>query len=158
MIELLKTLPKELAIFLGAAIPLTEVRATVPLGILYLKLNPITVIVLSVLGSVIPVLPLLWFLNNLVKRLRQIDLFNRFFDWLFTRTRSRSKIIADFELIGLTLFIGIPFPGTGVWTGTIAAYLLGLPVIPTFICAIIGSTIASTIMWLVSAGILNLFF
>ena len=146
IIEFLKTLPRELAIFLGAAIPLTEVRATVPLGIIYLKLSPLTVIVLSVLGSVVPVLPLLWFLKTLVHRLRKIDIFDRFFEWLFNRTRSKSKIIADFELLGLTLFIGIPFPGTGVWTGTIAAYLLGLPVIPTFICAVIGSTIASTIM------------
>ena len=157
VVEFLKSLPKELAIFLGAAIPVTEVRASVPLGILYFHPKPLTVIVLSVAGSLLPVIPLLWFLNTATQRLRKIAAFDKFFEWLFTRTRSKSKIIEDFELVGLTLFIGIPFPGTGVWTGTIAAYLLGLPKIPTILCAMIGSTIASTIMWLVSVGILRLF-
>lgn len=157
IVEFLKSLPKELAIFLGAAIPITEVRASVPLGILYFHLKPLTVIILSVIGSVLPVIPLLWFLKTLVQRLRKLDSLDRFFEWLFTRTRSKSKIIEEFELVGLTLFIAIPFPGTGVWTGTIAAYLLGLPWLPTLFCAVIGSTIASTIMWLVSAGIVSFF-
>jgi uncharacterized membrane protein len=76
---------------------------------------------------------------------------------LFARTRSKSRIIEEFELVGLTIFIAIPFPGTGVWTGTIAAYLLGLPWIPTFICAAIGTAIASLIMWAASVGIINFF-
>ena len=128
-----------------------------PLGIIAYHLPPLTVILLSIAGSVLPVFPLLWFLNNLTKNLRKIPSFDRFFGWLFARTRAKSKLIEDLELIGLTLFIGVPLPGTGVWTGTIAAYLLGLRWIPTFMAATAGTAIACLIMWAASQGIISFF-
>lgn len=157
LVELLAGLPKELIVFLISAIPVIEVRGAIPIALLYFKLPVVSTLLLCVLGSLLPVIPLLLFLKYATEWLRKIKVFDRFFDWLFTRTRSKSKIIQDFELVGLTLFVAIPFPGTGVWTGTIAAYLLGLPWVPTFICAAIGTMIASTIMWLVSAGVMNFF-
>ncbi|MBN2057979.1 MAG: small multi-drug export protein [Candidatus Saganbacteria bacterium] len=157
LVELLAGLPKGLIIFLISATPVIEVRGAVPIALLYFKLPVFPTLMLCVLGSLLPVFPLLLFLKYATDWLRKITVFDRFFDWLFTRTRSKSKIIQDFELVGLTLFVAIPFPGTGVWTGTIAAYLLGLPWIPTFICAAIGTVIASSIMWLVSVGAMNFF-
>ncbi|MFC1540455.1 COG2426 family protein [Candidatus Margulisiibacteriota bacterium] len=154
---LLKGLPQELAILITAAAPVVEVRAAVPMGIIYFGMDPLKVVLLAVLGSILPILPLLWFLNTLTERLRKIKTFDKFFEWLFTRTRAKSKIIEEFELVGLTLFVAIPLPGTGVWTGCIAAYLLGLPWLPTFICATIGTTVASLILWAASAGIINFF-
>jgi len=155
LVGLLRGLPNELIVFIISAIPVIEVRGAVPIALLYFKLPAVTTLFMCILGSVIPVFPILIFLKFATDWLRKIKVFDRFFEWLFTRTRQRSKIIEDLELVGLTLFIAIPFPGTGVWTGTIAAYLLDLPWIPTFICALIGTTIASVIMWLVSVGILN---
>ncbi|MFC1571328.1 COG2426 family protein [Candidatus Margulisiibacteriota bacterium] len=157
LVELLKSLPKELIILIISATPVIEVRGAVPIGIVGLHLEPIKVVVLAILGSILPIIPILWFLNTLTVRLRKIEVFDRFFEWLFARTRKKGKIIEEFELVGLTLFVAIPFPGTGVWTGCVAAYLLGLPLIPTFICATIGTTIASFIMWAASAGIINFF-
>lgn len=148
---------QEVVLFLLAATPVLEVRAAVPLGVAVYNLPALKVILLCVLGSILPVFPVLWFLNTLTERLRKVAFFDRFFEWLFHRTRSRSSIIEEFELVGLTLFIAIPFPGTGVWTGCVAAYLLGLPWVPTFICAMVGTTIASLIMWAASAGIINFF-
>jgi len=148
---------KEVIVFLMAATPIVEVRGSVPFGILSLGLPATKVVLISILGSILPIIPLLWFLNTLTERLRKIASFDKFFEWLFTRTRSKSKIIEEFELVGLTLFVAIPFPGTGVWTGTVAAYLLGLPLLPTFICATIGTTIASLILWAASAGIISFF-
>ena len=149
---------QEIIVFLTAAAPVLEVRASVPIGILTFGLPPIQVVLLSIVGSILPIIPILWFLNVLTERLRKIEVFDKFFEWLFHRTRSKSKIIEEFELVGLTLFVAIPFPGTGVWTGCVAAYLLGLPWIPTFICATIGTTIASLILWAASMGIINFFF
>lgn len=145
----------ELIVFLMAATPVIEVRGAVPVGILTFSLDPMRVILLAIVGSILPVIPILWFLNFATERLRKIQIFDRFFEWLFHRTRSKSKIIEEFELVGLTLFVAVPLPGTGVWTGCVAAYLLGLPWIPTFICAAIGTTIASLVMWAASAGIIN---
>jgi uncharacterized membrane protein len=157
LVNLLQGLPKEWIVFLISAMPVIEVRGAVPIALVYFKLPVMTTLLLCILGSVLPVFFILWFLNSLTERLRKIKLFDKFFEWLFHRTRSKSKIIEDFELVGLTLFVAIPFPGTGVWTGCVAAYLLGLPWIPTFICAALGTTIASLIMWAVSAGIINFF-
>jgi len=148
---------KEVIVFLMAATPIVEVRGSVPFGILSLGLPATKVVLISILGSILPIIPLLWFLNTLTESLRKIASFDKFFEWLFTRTRSKSKIIEEFELVGLTLFVAIPFPGTGVWTGTIAAYLLGLPWGWAFVCATIGTTIASLILWAASAGIINFF-
>ncbi len=141
-----------------AATPVIEVRGSVPFGILSLGLPALKVVLISIVGSVLPVIPLLWFLNFATKKLRHIKFFDNFFEWLFARTRAKSKVIEEFELAGLTLFVAIPFPGTGVWTGTIAAYLMGLPWLPTFVCATIGTTIASLVLWAASAGLVNLFF
>jgi uncharacterized membrane protein len=157
LVNLLQGLPKELIVFLISAMPVIEVRGAVPIALAYFKLPVMTTLLLCILGSILPVFFILWFLNTLTERLRKINLFDKFFEWLFHRTRSRSKIIEDFELVGLTLFVAIPFPGTGVWTGCVAAYLLGLPWIPTFICAAVGTTIASLIMWAASVGIINFF-
>jgi uncharacterized membrane protein len=147
----------ELIVLIFAAIPVLEVRASVPLGIIVYHLNPFNVFILSVIGSILPVFPLLWFLTNLTEKLRKNPSFDRFFDWLFTRTRAKSALIKDLELVGLALFIGVPLPGTGVWTGVIAAYLLDLPWIPTFVTATAGTAIASGIMWAASIGIINFF-
>ena len=157
LVNLLKSLPNELIVFIISATPIIEVRGAVPIALLYFKLPVINTLLLCILGSILPVFPILWFLNTLTERLRKISFFDKFFEWLFTRTRSKSKIIEDFELVGLTLFVAIPFPGTGVWTGCVAAYLLGLRWIPTFICVTIGTTIASLILWAASQGIINFF-
>ena len=59
-----------------------------------------------------------------------------FFDWLFARTRRRGRLIKRFELIGLILFVAIPLPVTGAWTGSLAAFLFGVkkrPPCPLFL-------------------------
>jgi uncharacterized membrane protein len=157
LVNLLKGLPHELIVFLISATPVIEVRGAVPIALLYFELPAAKTLLFCIIGSILPVFPILLFLKYATEWSRKVAVFDRFFIWLFNRTRSKSKIIQEFELVGLTLFVAIPFPGTGVWTGTIAAYLLGLPWLPTFICATIGTTIASLIMWAASAGIINFF-
>jgi len=146
---------KELIVLVLAAIPIFEVRASVPLGIAIYKLSPVTTVLLSIVGSVLPVFPVLWILNNLTEHFRKIPSFDRFISWVFARTKSKSKMIEDLELVGLTLFIAVPLPGTGVWTGTIAAYLLGLRWLPTFFAGLIGTAIASVLVAAATLGVIN---
>jgi uncharacterized membrane protein len=150
-------LSKEFIVFFTAAVPVIEVRGSVPLGILAFKMEPSLVIFLSVIGSVIPVIPIMLGLDFITKKLHHIKFFANMIDWVFERTRKRSKMIEEFETIGLIAFIGIPLPGTGVWTGCVAAYLLGLPLLNTLIASLAGSLIASLIMTGTSLGILNFF-
>ena len=157
IIDLVKSLPKEWVVFILSAIPIVEVRGAVPLGI-YMGLAPIKTYVLAVLGSIVPVIPLIFFLAFFTEQLRKINIFDKFFEWLFTRTRKRSKVIEELEILGLLIFVAIPFPGTGVWTGCLAAYLFGLSYMKTFIACFFGTAIASLIMLLGSMGIVKIFF
>ncbi|MEO0080345.1 MAG: small multi-drug export protein, partial [candidate division WOR-3 bacterium] len=85
------------------------------------------VLLLSIAGNMIPIFLVLLFLEKVVAWLSRIGLFRCFFEWLFRRTRVRAKGLEQDEFWGLVLFVGIPLPGTGAWTGAVAAVLLGLP-------------------------------
>ncbi len=138
-----------------AAAPIFEVRGSIPLG-LYLGLPAAKTYVLSVLGSIIPIIPILFGLNYLTDHLRKIPMFDRFFSWLFERTRAKSKLIERFETIGLLLFVAVPLPGTGVWTGCVGAYLFGLSYIEGFVAAAGGTAIAAALVLAASLGIIHI--
>lgn len=157
LIELVKGLPGDLVVFILSAIPIVEVRGAVPLGV-YLGLAPAKIFLLAVLGSILPVLPLLFFLNFFTGFLRKIEVFDKFFEWIFSRTRKKGKIIEDLEFLGLMIFVAIPFPGTGVWTGALGGYIFGLSYWKTFFACFFGTTIATAIMLLGSLGVIKLFF
>ena len=70
----------------------------------------------------------------------------RFFDWLFARAKKRSGLIDKYEALGLMLFVSIPFPGTGVWTGCLIASLLRMRFAPTFFAATAGVMLAAAIV------------
>ena len=156
MMSLIDYIGKELTILILAATPIIELRGSIPLG-LGLGIPVLQNYFLGVVGSIIPVIPILWFLNTLTESLRKVPIFNKFFEWLFKRTRSRSKLVEKYETIGLILFISIPLPVTGVWTGCVAAYLFGLRWFNTFIAATIGTSIAGIIVTLLSLGVINFF-
>jgi uncharacterized membrane protein len=74
----------------------------------------------------IPIPFALLFWESLVVLLRKTKRGTRFIDWLYKRTKSKSKVIEEYEAIGLAIFVGIPLPGTGAWTGAFAANIFGL--------------------------------
>ncbi|MEO0077256.1 MAG: small multi-drug export protein, partial [candidate division WOR-3 bacterium] len=116
----------ELTIVITAMLPIIELRGAIPLGINFYQISWYKVVLLSLIGNLLPILPILYLLDTISKLLSRISVFKKFFNWLFTRTRKRSKIIEEYEMLGLTVFVAIPLPMTGAWTGAIAAFLLGL--------------------------------
>jgi len=83
---------------------------------------------LSLIGNILPIIPIIWFLDKLSGYLsKQFDFFDRFFNWLFERTRRKTKDSFDkWGKWALVAFVAIPLPFTGVWTGSIAAFLFGI--------------------------------
>jgi uncharacterized membrane protein len=118
----LVSLNKEFAVVALAAMPIAELRGAIPLA-LALGFTPQKAYILSFIGNLIPVIPLLFFLQPISDRLRHIKIFERFFNWLFERTRKKATLIEKFEALGLILFVAIPLPVTGAWTGCVAATL-----------------------------------
>ncbi|MFH1776165.1 MAG: small multi-drug export protein [Candidatus Omnitrophota bacterium] len=149
-------LPNEWITIIVAALPVIELRGAIPLAAA-MKFSIHKAFFLSVIGNMLPVVPLLLFLEPVSNRLRKIPLFYRFFDWLFTRTRARAKLVERFEFLGLMLLVAIPLPMTGAWTGCIAASLLKvdlkIAVLAIFAGVVIAGIIVS-ILTILGAGLI----
>ncbi len=135
----------ELLVFLTAALPISELRGAIPLG-LYLKEPIVKVVFLSILGNLLPVAPILFLLQPVSEKLRKFKILNRFFDWLFERTKKKASLVEKYEAIGLALFVAIPLPITGAWTGCIAASLFKIRFRYAFMSIILGVFIAAFIV------------
>jgi len=149
ILQALKDLPKEWVVLVVSALPIAELRLAIPLGLSFGM--PIEkVFVLSVIGNIIPVAPILFLLAPVSQRLRRFKLWARFFDWLFARTSKKAQLIQKYEALGLALFIAIPLPVTGAWTGSVAASLFKIRFRYAFIAAVIGVICAGVIVSLLS--------
>lgn len=82
---------------------------------------------------------------------------NKFFTWVFERTRKRSKIIEKYEEIGLVVFVGIPLPMTGAWTGAVAAFLFNLDKKKSIFLILLGVILAGLIVTAVTMSGIKVF-
>lgn len=116
----------ELAVFLTSMLPVVELRGALPLAINLLHFPWYKAFIISFIGNILPVPFILLFLRPITGLLCKIKIFKKFFDWLFNRTRRKSSMIEKYEELGLMVFVAIPLPGTGAWTGALLAYLMAL--------------------------------
>ncbi len=156
VLDACQQLPAPLAVFLIATLPIFELRGAIPAGYAMGLTNPYLIYLLAVAGNFLPVLPILLLLGPAEKHLRRFRICDRFLDWLFKRTRSRSAAIQKYESLGLILFVAIPAPVTGAWTGSVAAYLFKLPLRMAVPCIILGILLAGVVVTLVSLGVVSL--
>lgn len=120
--ETLVNLNKEAAVVILAALPIAELRGAIPLGIA-MDFSPVKTYLLAYFGNLLPVIPIYFLMQPFVERFRHIKFVERFFNWFFERTKKKAALIERFEAVGLILFVAIPLPVTGAWTGTAAATL-----------------------------------
>lgn len=154
MMEFIKNFPPELQIFLLAMMPIIELRGAIPFGIFALGLNPILVFVLAVLGNLTPNVFILWALPHVAKPLRRrFGIVDRFLK------RTHDKHSAEFKEKGavfIVLFVGIPIPGSGSWTGSILAYLFDLEFKKSLLCISLGVLMAGLIVLTGSLGLFQI--
>jgi uncharacterized membrane protein len=143
--EWILSLPRAISIVVVAALPVFELRGAIPLGY-YFTMPPLKIFLLAVLGNLIPVIPLYFLLQPISMKLSRFPLFRAFFNWLFNHTKKRAEIIQRYEALGLILFVAIPLPVTGAWTGTIAASLFRIKFKYTFLAVLFGVIIAGIIV------------
>jgi len=137
-----------------AALPISEVRGAIPLAVGVYGFSPLEAYLISVLGNLLPIAPLLLFLGPVSDFLRRFSLGDRFFTWLFSRTRR--KYIQDHENFGLTalaIFVAVPLPMTGAWTGCAIAFLLGFRFWPAFAAIAAGVLIAGVVVTAAVVGV-----
>ena len=146
-------MPPELSVIITAALPVSELRGAIPVGILGYHMPVLKTYLLAVLGNMIPVIPLLLFLKPAAEKLSRFKMCERFFEWLYGRTRKRAEIVQKYEAIGLSLFVAIPLPITGAWTGCVAASLFRIKFRYALPAIIFGVLLAGVIVTLLILGI-----
>lgn len=120
------TLSRELVVIILSALPITELRGALPVGIRLFQLPWYQAFPLAVIGNMLPVPFLLLFLQSLFKTIRRTDPGRRLVNSLLSHTRRHAAIVEKYGIIGLMLLVAVPLPGTGAWTGSMVAFLLGL--------------------------------
>lgn len=118
----LKNMPKEYIVMIVGALPISELRGAIPLGLSF-GMPLFKAFVLAVLGNVSFIIPALFLFEPVSDKLRKFKLWAKFFNWLFERTKKNSDAIQKYEALGLAIFVAIPLPMTGAWSGVVAASL-----------------------------------
>lgn len=147
---------KELVVFIISMCPILELRGGLIAASLF-DMNPLTSYIICIIGNIIPIPFILWLITKILDKLRnsKIKLFNKFAMWLDKKVDKNKHKIEKYGYLGLVLFVGIPLPGTGAWTGCMVASVLEMDKKKSLIAAIIGVFIASIIMMILSFGILS---
>jgi len=142
-------LPDVVTVLLISTLPIVELRGSIPVGHLF-GMNPWVTYFVSVAGNMIPIPFILLLLGPISRYLMRFRLGKLFFDWLFARTRRKSAGIEKYETLGLTIFVAIPLPVTGGWTGSMAAFLMGVKFHHAMLSILLGVMIAGVIMTVLS--------
>lgn len=144
-------LSKEIITFIIAMTPIFELRGAIPLGI-YFGFPWWKSFLIGVAGNIVPVIPLLILLEPIRKLLSNIRFFEKIFNWLYERTYKKSKNAIKYGAIGLSMFVAIPLPMTGAWTGSIAAILFDIKFKWAFPAIILGVITAGVIVTVTIVG------
>lgn len=149
-----KYVSKEAVVFIISMIPILELRG----GLIVSKLLEVpitTAIPLCIIGNIIPIPFILLFIKQIFKWMKKIRLFRGLIEKLESRAMSKSDNIKKYEFWGLVLFVGIPLPGTGAWTGSLIAALLDVDFKKAVLAELLGIAIATVIMSFLSYGLLG---
>ena len=144
----------ELGVFCCSLLPIIECRGAIPLGC-GLGLPWWQTFLLAVAGNLLPVPFILLFIRSFLKEAShsRIKLVNRFARWLERRAEKRRKSVERYSYWAVILFVSIPFPGTGAWTGSLIAAVMQLKFKKSLLAVTVGVLIASTVMTILSYAI-----
>ena len=144
------------AIVAISTLPVVELRGAVPVGHLLHEVHQkspaeqvkwsLWIFALAVAGNMIPIPFILLLLGPCSRFCMRVEPGRKLFEWLFARTRRKSTTIEKYEALGLTVFVAIPLPVTGGWTGAMAAFLMGIPFWKAMLYILLGVMIAGVIM------------
>ncbi|KAL2546887.1 uncharacterized protein Fot_16120 [Forsythia ovata] len=137
--------PDEAVVFGLATLPVIELRGAIPVGY-WLQLKPVILTILSILGNMVPVPFIVLYLKPFATFLAtKNQAASKFLDMLFEKAKEKAGPVEEFQWLGLMLFVAVPFPGTGAWTGAFIAAILDMP---------FWSAVSANFLGVVLAGLL----
>ncbi|MCR5207236.1 MAG: small multi-drug export protein [Eubacterium sp.] len=143
-------IPNWLVVFIISLMPVLECRLGMFTAIVLLKMNPFVGFVISFLGNILPIPFILMLINKIFDILKKIPVINKPVYWLEEHTLKKKDKIDKYGIWGLLIFVAIPLPGTGGWTGALLASLLHLDRKKSFGVITVGVLIAGLIITVLS--------
>ncbi|MDY5874102.1 MAG: small multi-drug export protein [Bacilli bacterium] len=151
---------KYLIVFLISMVPLIELRGAIPYAVGF-KLPLLPSYIIVILGNMLPVPFIFFFARKILEWGKDKKFTKKFFTFCLEKGNKGGKKLQEKAgrnvYLALFLFVGIPLPGTGAWTGTLAASLLNLDFKKSVLAIMAGVVLAGIIMGLVSLGVFNIF-
>lgn len=143
-----------IAVFLCSMLPIIELRGSIPLGAAcgipwYLNY------IISVVGNLLPVPFILLLIKKVLEWMKTTKAFSRFALWLERKAEKNKGRLENGVFIGLMLFVAIPIPGTGAWTGSLLAALTGIKFKKSMLAITLGVLVAGAVMTLASYGVVG---
>lgn len=145
---------KQLIVFIISLMPILELRGGL-IAASILKLDPLQSYIISIIGNILPIPFILWFIKKIIDWMKTKKCFDKITNWLDKKVTKNKDYIEKYGFWGLVLFVGIPLPGTGAWTGTLIASLLDMDKKKSFLAILLGVIMASIIMMIISFGLIG---
>ena len=154
----LETVGREWCVFFCSMIPIIELRSAIPMGAAF-SLPWWQTYLISVIGNMIPVPFILLFIKKIIRWMSnsKVKLFNKTAGFLMRKVEKNREKIEKYSFFGVCLFVAIPLPATGAWTGSLVAAMIDMKFWKAVLSAFIGVLAAGVIMTLISYGIAAIF-
>lgn len=146
------SVPGELVAFLISLLPVLELRGgLIAASLMHVPLGPAFVI--CYIGNLLPIPFILLFIRRIINYFKKTRLLRGFAEWLERKSEKNREKVTRYEVLGLLLFVAIPLPGTGAWTGALVAAMLDMRMKKSFPVIALGVLIAGGIMSAISYGL-----
>lgn len=132
-------------VFIISMFPILELRGGLIAAALF-RIPLLKAIIICLVGNIIPIPFILWFITPIFTWMKKTALFRPIVEKVENKAMGKSDRIQRYEFLGLLLFVGIPLPGTGAWTGALIASLLGMKGKKAFVAILFGILMATVIM------------
>ena len=157
MQEFFVTFEKELYVFLLSLIPVVELRGAIPVGI-GMGLDVMTTFIVAVIGNIIPVPFILLLTRPFMSLIKKTKALKPFAEWIEGKIEKNREKIMRYSAFGLFLFVAIPIPGTGAWSGAIAASALDMRMkyaLPSIVAGVVTAGVimcfgTSLVKWVIN--------
>jgi len=158
--EFLSSIPHWIATIVISMLPVSELRGAIPVALSIYEMSVPEAYFLAVIGNMIPVIPLLLYLEPVSNFLRRWRVWDIFFTWLFSKTyHNHNERFEKYGTLALTIFVAIPLPITGAWTGCAAAFVFGIKSSHALLAIFIGVLISGfivTVLTITGIGLIEI--
>lgn len=146
------SIPGELIAFLISLLPILELRGgLIAASLLHVPLGPAFLI--CYIGNILPIPFILLFIRRIINYLKKTRMLHGFAGWLERKSEKNKDKVTKYKMLGLLLFVAVPLPGTGAWTGALVAAMLDMPLKKSLPVIVLGVLIAGVIMSVITYGL-----